>query len=175
MKQKRIAALLAFFLGIFGAHRFYLGQRFFGIVICTLTTLAFIITTQEGVPLIIAPAVFAFVESVLFAVMPREDFDEKYNTKYLSDKQTAEFDEMEEAPYQGWSYQLQSEAKKFKQEMTTEAAAFTAMPPLPEEEQLELKENPSLDLLDQITHYGNLRDQGLLTEEEFEHLKKRLL
>ena len=175
MKQKRIAAILAFFLGMFGAHRFYLGLRFFGIVICTFTVLAFIITAEEGVPLIVAPAVFAFVESVLFAVMPREDFDEKYNSRYLSDEPTTQVQGTEAAPYQEWSYKRNTEAKKLKQELATEAAAFTAMPPLPEEDKLELKEEPSLDLLDQIAHYGNLRDQGLLTEEEFEHLKKRLL
>lgn len=84
MKKKGVAATLAFFLGIFGVHRFYLGQKVLGIIYFVLFFIG-LAAAVEGVefPLIAIPALIGFVDAVVFAAMPREDFDEKYNYKRL--------------------------------------------------------------------------------------------
>ncbi len=91
MKNKYTAAALAFFLGIFGTHRFYLGQRFLGVVyfLMFFAGLTVTIASDGDVPLIMAPAILAFIDSVLLAVMPHDEFDERYNRKKLR-RQTRE-------------------------------------------------------------------------------------
>ncbi len=83
MKSKFVAATLAFFLGMFGTHRFYLGQRFVGVLYAFAFFVTIMITVEEGVPAIAFPAILALVDSVLFGVMPKEEFDERYNRKYI--------------------------------------------------------------------------------------------
>lgn len=64
-KSRLVAALLAFFLGGFGAHKFYLGQVGLG-----LLYLLFFWTA--------IPAIVAFVEFILLLVMTDEVFARKY-------------------------------------------------------------------------------------------------
>lgn len=88
MKKKGVAATLAFFLGIFGVHRFYLGQKVLGIIYFVLFFIGLAAAVDgEEFPLIAIPALIGFVDAVVFAVMPREDFDEKYNRKWLYDEE----------------------------------------------------------------------------------------
>ena len=88
MKSKKVAAALAFFLGIWGVHRFYLGQRFLGIIHMVLFFMGMaILMDGEEVPIIAIPAVIGFIDFVLFLAMPQEDFDEKYNKKRLKQRQ----------------------------------------------------------------------------------------
>jgi len=86
MKSKFVAATLAFFLGIFGTHRFYLGQRALGVLYGFIFFITAIISFENEVPAIAFPAILAFVDSVLFAVMPKEEFDERYNQRFLRPK-----------------------------------------------------------------------------------------
>lgn len=79
MKKKNVAGFLALLFGFFGVHRFYLGQRFFGILHLVLAFFAILITAEEGIPLVLAPALLGFVDAILFFAMPREDFDRRYN------------------------------------------------------------------------------------------------
>lgn len=65
-KSRTTAALLAFFLGGFGAHHFYLGQPVIGILYI-LFVWTFI------------PALIAFIEFVVYLCMSDESFDAKYN------------------------------------------------------------------------------------------------
>lgn len=65
-KSKYVAAMLAFFLGGFGAHHFYLGNVGLGIVYLLLCWT-------------LVPALIAFIEFIVFLVMPTESFDAKYN------------------------------------------------------------------------------------------------
>ncbi|VYU81524.1 NINE protein [Metakosakonia massiliensis] len=65
-KSRISAALLAFFLGGFGAHKFYLGRVGQGIVY-----LIFFWT--------MIPAIVAFVEFILLLCMSDEDFARKYD------------------------------------------------------------------------------------------------
>jgi len=64
-KNRLTAALLALFLGGLGAHKFYLGENFMG-VIYLLFCWTFI------------PAIAALVEAIIFLTMSDERFSRKY-------------------------------------------------------------------------------------------------
>jgi TM2 domain-containing membrane protein YozV len=66
MKNKTTAALLAFFLGGFGVHKFYLGESGAGIIYL-LFCWTFI------------PGIIAFFEFIFLLVMSDHDFNVKYN------------------------------------------------------------------------------------------------
>lgn len=65
-KDKLIAALLAFFMGVFGVHHFYLGNKGRGIIYLIFFWTAF-------------PAIIAGVEGILWLLMDEDEFDYKYN------------------------------------------------------------------------------------------------
>lgn len=84
MKNKKVAAALAFFFGIWGVHRFYLGQRFLGVLYFLMFFFGMAIMMDgEEVPIVAIPAILGFIDFVLFLAMPQEDFDERYNKKRL--------------------------------------------------------------------------------------------
>lgn len=83
MRKKQVAATLALFLGIFGVHRFYLGKRFMGVMYFGIFMFSFLMTVEENVPLIAFPALLGFIDAVLLFVMPQEEFDERYNKKWI--------------------------------------------------------------------------------------------
>lgn len=83
MKKKRTAALLAFLFGVFGVHRFYLGERVKGFLHLGFFMMMMVATIEEDAPFIFFPAILGFIDSILFFVKPTEEFDEKYNAKYL--------------------------------------------------------------------------------------------
>lgn len=64
-KNKLTAALLAFFLGAFGAHKFYLGQIGFGILY-----LLFFWT--------LIPSIIAFIEFIILLTMSDEVFNARF-------------------------------------------------------------------------------------------------
>lgn len=64
MKDKNLAAVLAFFGGYFGLHRFYLGQIGLGVLYCIFFPIAIII----GV-----------IDAILLLSMDQDTFDRKYN------------------------------------------------------------------------------------------------
>lgn len=69
-RNKVTAALLAFFLGFVGIHRFYLGRTGSGIVYAV-----FFWTT--------IPAIIAFIEFLVLITMDEFTFDRKYNKDWL--------------------------------------------------------------------------------------------
>ena len=79
MKKKIVAAVLAFPFGVIGLHRFYLGQRFLGILY--LATLIFGISISEWEPNFLFAFIIPFIDAILFYVMPRNEFDAKYNAE----------------------------------------------------------------------------------------------
>lgn len=83
MKNKKIAGFLALFFGVFGVHRFYLGQRFIGALHLFLLFFGIFIleTTHADVPIPAIPALIGFIDAILFFAMPKEDFDDKYNAR----------------------------------------------------------------------------------------------
>ncbi len=79
MKNKVIAALLAFFAGGFGVHRFYLGQSGLGVLyLCFFWTMI--------------PFFVSFIDAILFLVMDDRNFDRKYNLQYLNDEDFRRYD-----------------------------------------------------------------------------------
>ncbi len=70
MRQKSTAAVLAFFLGGVGGHKFYLGEIGWGIIY------AIFFWTY-------IPTIVGFVEAIVLVSMSQDDFDQKYNTKAL--------------------------------------------------------------------------------------------
>lgn len=68
-RNKIVAALLAFFLGIFGVHRFYLGRVGSGVVMLLLTC------TFVGV---IITGVWAFIDMIRYLIMSDAEFAARY-------------------------------------------------------------------------------------------------
>lgn len=66
MKNKTVAAVLAIFVGGLGAHKFYLGKTFQGIIY-----LLFCWTC--------IPAIVALIEGLLFLMSSESEFNQKYN------------------------------------------------------------------------------------------------
>lgn len=66
MKNKYVAALLAFFFGGFGLHKFYLGQTGWGVLY-----LVFFWT--------VIPTFAAFIEGILLLTTSEEKFDRRFN------------------------------------------------------------------------------------------------
>lgn len=80
MKQKTTASILAFLLGGFGAHKFYLGKTGLGVVY-----LLFFWT--------FIPAIIAFIEFIILLTMDENTFNLKYNSGNITLNYTA--DELE--------------------------------------------------------------------------------
>ncbi|WKE65624.1 TM2 domain-containing protein [Gallaecimonas kandeliae] len=72
--ERLVAALLAFFLGAFGAHKFYLGKTTAGIIMLVVFLFGFILL---GIPSFII-GVIAFVEFIIYLIKPNEDFHREY-------------------------------------------------------------------------------------------------
>lgn len=70
-RNKIVAALLAFFLGVFGVHRFYLGRNGSGIVMLLLTCTFFGLAIT---------GIWAFVDFVRYLIMSDDDFARRYGT-----------------------------------------------------------------------------------------------
>lgn len=71
MRNKTTAALLAFFLGGLGGHKFYLGQSGMGFLY-----LLFFWT--------FIPAIIAFIEFFVLLSMSEADFNRKYNAEFAT-------------------------------------------------------------------------------------------
>jgi tetratricopeptide (TPR) repeat protein len=91
MKNKIVAAFLALFAGMFGVHRFYLQRWWQGVMYMALSFITIMITADGEGPAFLIPMVLGFVDALLFFVMPKEDFDEKYNKKRLQQTQRETF------------------------------------------------------------------------------------
>ena len=78
-KKKTVAGFLALFLGIFGMHRFYIGGWLNQLVGFVMLAVALVGMFTEIEFMVAIPAIIGFLESILFFVMPKADFDNKYN------------------------------------------------------------------------------------------------
>lgn len=69
MKDKTVAAILAFFLGAFGVHRFYLGDSGAGCM--------YLLFSWTGIP-----QIAAIIEGIMYLLMSQAEFDRRYNRVY---------------------------------------------------------------------------------------------
>ena len=77
-KNKFIAGGLGIGLGMFGIHRFYLGQKGLGIAFLVNTLLALFIVPAMAkfIPVL---AILGFVDGMVLMLMPKDGFNAKYN------------------------------------------------------------------------------------------------
>ncbi|MDX1407447.1 MAG: NINE protein, partial [Saprospiraceae bacterium] len=81
-RRKGVAFLLALLLGVWGIHRFYLGQKLWGIIHFIVAFVALMLTIEMNwfyFPPIAAVGIVAFLDAILLLVMPKAEFDYKYN------------------------------------------------------------------------------------------------
>jgi TM2 domain-containing membrane protein YozV len=78
MKNKTTAIILAFFLGMVGAHRFYVGQKLWGIIYLCSFGLAGLF----------------FIDGILWLLGSQESFDKKYNSQAIQREQAKTQKEM---------------------------------------------------------------------------------
>jgi TM2 domain-containing membrane protein YozV len=72
--KKITAVLFAFFLGAFGAHKFYLGYTKQGIIMLLLFLFGFVLL---GFPSIVI-GLIAFIEFILYLIKSDEEFEQTY-------------------------------------------------------------------------------------------------
>ena len=80
MKEKTIAAILAFFGGIVGLQRFYLGQRGLGMAHLFFFVLAMFAGPNPFTVLLISlAAIFGVIDAITLLAMDEREFDLKFN------------------------------------------------------------------------------------------------
>ncbi|MDR1056297.1 MAG: NINE protein [Prevotellaceae bacterium] len=129
MKSKSTAAILAFFLGGFGIHRFYLGQTGLGILY-----LVFFWT--------FIPAIIALIDFIVFLTMSEETFNQKYNQTSII---------------------LKSQQAPPSNNVSTVAINMGG------------QGGSIISSSEEIKKLYELKEKGIITSEEFELKKKKLL
>ena len=81
MKNKNVAAVLAFFLGAVGAHKFYLRDPGAGIFYIMLTMI-----TASSLKFSIG-MILGFIDGLRYLMMSQEEFDKKFNSRYFKSRQ----------------------------------------------------------------------------------------
>lgn len=72
-KNKFVAALLAFFLGGWGIHKFYLGKTNAGVIMLLMGTIGWILILPG-----LAVCLIAFIEFIIYLVKSDQDFYQDY-------------------------------------------------------------------------------------------------
>ena len=86
-RRKSLAALLAFLLGAFGAHRLYLGRPGWWLALAvTALTLPLLIGVRNWYQtpaffVLMVPVIAGFIEALILALMPDEKFDARFNAR----------------------------------------------------------------------------------------------
>lgn len=74
ISKRLVAAILAFFFGLFGVHKFYLGRTGAGLIMLFVSLFGFIFL---GLPTI-AIGIIAFVEFIIYLTKSDEEFERIY-------------------------------------------------------------------------------------------------
>lgn len=77
-KQRMVAALLAIFLGTFGIHKFYIGNKKAGIIYCVISVG---LCWLAGIPTIIME-IIGIIEGIQY--LTKTKTDEEFNDKYVN-------------------------------------------------------------------------------------------
>lgn len=72
-KNKIVAALLAFFLGSLGVHKFYLGKTTPGVIMLACGTIGWLLILPG-----LAMAIIAFIEFIIYLITPDDEFERRY-------------------------------------------------------------------------------------------------
>lgn len=172
MKDKNVAAILAFFFGGVGAHKFYLGQIGSGILY-----LAFCWT--------FIPAIISFVEFIILAVMDRDEFNRRFNGHNVLPGAPVVVNMLPPSPY----YQPPQPGPygygpPGPYGYGPHVPGYPPPPPpypgygAPPQHQPSLPAGPAGDQVDvvaKLEKLNELRIAGLLTDEEFAAQKSRIL
>ena len=77
---RRVAAILAFvFVGMLGAHKFYIGNKQAGVIHISALFVAVFLSNAIGIELPMAfVGIFSCVEGIIYALKSDEEFDEQY-------------------------------------------------------------------------------------------------
>ncbi|MCC6724269.1 MAG: NINE protein [Saprospiraceae bacterium] len=84
MKNKTTAGIFALLLGPFGLHRFYLGDRRLGRIYAVLTAFLFFASFKTNGPVVLIMGIVSFIDAMLLFSMDHEEFNEKYNQRFLN-------------------------------------------------------------------------------------------
>ena len=82
MRDRLTAALLAFFLGFFGGHKFYLGDKDKGILYLLCGTIGWILIIPG-----LVVALVSLIEGILLLSMDDKEFNKKYNKKHAEEEE----------------------------------------------------------------------------------------
>lgn len=178
MKDKNTAAILAFFLGGIGLHKFYLGQIGSGIVY-----LAF---SWTAIPLFIS-----FIEFIILALMDKDEFNRRFNGSHALASGAVVVNMLPPGPgyyppqapqgyyppgHPGFYPVSQPGAypnpqQGYPQQGYPQQAAY----PYPAMGSTPQASGPPLDIVGRLEKLNELRIAGLLTDEEFAQQKARIL
>ncbi len=146
MKNKLVAALLAFFAGTFGFHKFYLGKPFQGLMYLFFFW-SFI------------PSVISFVEAIMYLTMSEEDFDAKYNMTREGRLLTKERFELEREKLKVERLKLESERliaeKHLKKQIPVKAITG--------------------EQADELAAWHDLLEKGIIDNSQYEEKRKIIL
>ncbi|MBK8465303.1 MAG: TM2 domain-containing protein [Chloracidobacterium sp.] len=79
--KKVVAGICGIFLGAFGVHKFILGYQQEGIIMLSVTLVAWIIaiiTCGIGTPLVMVPSIIGLVEGIMYLTKSDEEFVQTY-------------------------------------------------------------------------------------------------
>lgn len=192
MKDKNTAAVLAFFFGGVGAHKFYLGQTGAGIVY-----LAFAWT--------LIPFFISFIEFIVLALMDRDEFNRRFNGSHSLGASPVVVNMLPPAPgyypqpqpgmmpqpgypqpgypqpgmYPQQGYPQQGYPQPgFPQPGVYPPGVYPGQPPAnsyPYPQAPVPGPMPQVDIVARLEKLNELRIAGLLTDEEFARQKARVL
>lgn len=156
MKDKTTAGLLAIFLGVFGAHKFYLDNSSTGFVYLALGLCT-------GISMIIG-----WVEGIRFLVMSKAEFDANFNPRYgLGSNPLALANSRQQSAQHTQQQVAQHVVVNIPGMVGATAGGAGGLPVAASSSQ------PSV--ADELKKLNDLRVAGAITEEEFVAHKRRML
>ncbi|WCL82777.1 NINE protein [Saprospira sp. CCB-QB6] len=147
MKNKIVAALLAFFVGFIGVHKFYLNRPVQGVL--------YFLLSWTGIP-----AIIAFIDFIVLLVMSQHDFDYKYNYDSAGGALVREKQALYREKIQLERLHLQEERKKAEQRLNNK--------------KIEVKKITG-EQADTLAAWQELLEKGIIDQYEFEEKKRVIL